>query len=123
MTIRWNDPRTAAKWANDLVKNTNDYLRAKAINESERHMEYLNDQLKKTTIVEAQKAIYALLQDEINTQMIAKGREEYALKVIDPAVAPEQAVSPGPALLAVLGFVCGTFVAVAGVAVFRTLRS
>jgi hypothetical protein len=122
MTIKWKDPHTAATWANDLVRMTNDYLRAKAIRESERHMDYLNDQLKKVTIIEAQKAIYALLQDEINTQMLAKGREEYALKVIDPAVAPERASSLGPKLLAVVGFACGMFLAVAGVAAVRVLR-
>lgn len=123
MTIRWKEPRTAAKWANDLVKMTNDYLRAKAIRESQRHIDYLNDQLKNLTIVEAQKAIYALLQDEINTQMVAKGREEYALKVIDPAAVPEIAVSPGPKLLGALGFLCGGFLAVAAVAGIRTLRT
>jgi uncharacterized protein involved in exopolysaccharide biosynthesis len=122
MTIRWKEPRTAAKWANDLVKMTNDYLRAKAIRESERHIDYLNDQLKNLTIVDAQKAIYALLQDEINTQMVAKGREEYALKVIDPAVAPEVAISFGPKMLGALGFVFGTFLVIATVAGIRTLR-
>lgn len=122
MTIKWKDPRLAAKWANDLVKVTNDYLRAKAITESERHIQYLNDQLKKITIIEAQKTIYTLLQEEINTQMIAKGREEYALKVIDPAVVPEVASSPGGKMLATLGFACGMFLAVAGVAAVRTLR-
>jgi uncharacterized protein involved in exopolysaccharide biosynthesis len=122
MTIKWKEPHVAAKWANDLVKLTNDYLRAKAIRESERHIEYLNDQLTKITIIDAQKAIYALLQEEINTQMVAKGREEYALKVIDPAVAPEVASSFGPKMLAALGFLCGAFLAVAGVAVVRTLR-
>jgi uncharacterized protein involved in exopolysaccharide biosynthesis len=122
MTIRWKEPRTAAKWANDLVKMTNDYLRAKAIRESERHIDYLNDQLKNLTIVDAQKAIYALLQDEINTQMVAKGREEYALKVIDPAVAPEVAVSFGPKMLGALGLVFGAFLAIATVAGIRTLR-
>ncbi len=122
MTIKWKDPNVAAKWANDLVKKTNDYLRAKAISESERHIDYLNDQLKKITIIEAQKTIYTLLQEEINSQMIAKGREEYALKVIDPAVAPELASSLGAKALAAVGFACGLFLAVAGVAAIRTFR-
>jgi uncharacterized protein involved in exopolysaccharide biosynthesis len=123
MTIRWKDPATTAKWANELVKKTNDYLRAKAIRESEHHIDYLNDQLTKITIVDAQKAIWALLQEELNTQMIAKGREEYALKVIDPAVVPEVAVSPGPKLLGALGFLLGGFLAIATVASIRTLRT
>ena len=123
MTIRWTDPKLAAKWANDLVKMTNDYLRAKAISESERHINYLNDQLSKITIVDAQKAIYALLQQEINTQMVARGREEYALKVIDPAVVPELAVSPGAKVLGPVGLLLGMFLSVATVAGLRYMRA
>lgn len=123
MSIRWTDPKLAAKWANDLVKMTNDYLRAKAISESQRHIDYLNDQLSKITIVDAQKAIYALLQQEINTQMVARGREEYALKVIDPAVVPELAVSPGARVLGPLGLLLGAFLSVVTVAGLRYLRA
>src|SRR6266702_1715040 len=36
LTIKWTDPHAAAKWANDLVNITNDYLRRKAIDESQR---------------------------------------------------------------------------------------
>lgn len=123
MTIKWKDPHVAAKWANDLVKMTNEYLRAKAIRESQRHIDYLNDQLTHISITDAQKAVYALLQEEINTQMVAKGRDEYALKVIDPAVPPEISSSLGPKMLTAIGFVCGIFLSFAGVAAARTLRA
>jgi hypothetical protein len=112
MSIRWNDPKLAAKWANDLVKLTNNYLRDKAIGESERNMAYLRDQAAQTNIVEARKAIYSLLEDEINKSMLARGREEYALKVIDPASAPERAASYGGLFLAAFGFAFGLFISV-----------
>jgi len=107
LTIRWRDPKLAAQWANDLARITNDYLRTKAIEESERNIHYLNEQAVKTNIVEVQKAIYALLQDEINKQMVARGREEYALKVVDPAFVPEKPSTPGPLRLGAGGFVAG----------------
>jgi uncharacterized protein involved in exopolysaccharide biosynthesis len=109
MTIRWTDPVTAAHWANDLVKMTNSYLRQKAMIESERNISYLNEQAAKTNVVEVQKAIYSLLQDEINREMVARGREEYALKVIDPAFVPEKSSSYGRGVLSVLGFAVGIF--------------
>ncbi len=122
LTIQWKDPHVAAQWANGLVKMTNDYLRAKAIREAELNIDYLNEQAKKTTIVEAQRAIYSLMQNELNTEMIARGREEYALKVIDPAFAPEKASSFGPRRLGAFGFALGAFLAILGVLGMKALR-
>jgi uncharacterized protein involved in exopolysaccharide biosynthesis len=109
LSIRWTDAATAARWANDLVRLTNSYLREKAIDESERNIKYLNEQATKNNIVEVQKAIASLLQDEINRQMLARGRDEYALKVIDPAFVPEKASSFGPKRLAAIGFATAVF--------------
>jgi uncharacterized protein involved in exopolysaccharide biosynthesis len=112
LTIRWKDPIQAAQWANELVKLTNLYLRNKAIEEAERNINYLNEQAAKTNVLEAQKAVYSLLESEINKEMIARGREEYALKVIDPAFVPERPSSPGAAVLGLLGLGLGCTVAV-----------
>ena len=112
LSIRWKDPKLAARWANDLVKLTNVYLRDKAIAEAQRNIAYLNEQAAKTNIVEAQRTIYSLLQSEINKEMVARGREEYALKVIDPAFVPERPSSAGAIILSLLGFGVGCVLAV-----------
>jgi uncharacterized protein involved in exopolysaccharide biosynthesis len=112
LTITWTDPKQAAKWANDLVSITNSYLRDKAIKEAQRNISYLNEQAAKTTVIEAQKSIYSLLESEINKEMLARGREEYALKVVDPAFVPEKPSSAGPMLLGMLGFGLGCTAAV-----------
>jgi uncharacterized protein involved in exopolysaccharide biosynthesis len=112
VTMTWTDPKLAAKWANDLVSITNSYLRDKAIREAERNISYLNEQASKTNVIEVQKSIYSLLESEINKEMLARGREEYALKVVDPAFVPEKPSSPGPLLLGLLGFGLGCTAAV-----------
>jgi uncharacterized protein involved in exopolysaccharide biosynthesis len=112
LTIKWKDPKQAALWANDLVKLTNSYLRNKAIQEAQRNIVYLNEQAAKTNVIEAQKAVYSLLETEINKEMVARGREEYALKVIDPAFVPERPSSAGTVMLGLLGFGLGCTVAV-----------
>jgi uncharacterized protein involved in exopolysaccharide biosynthesis len=112
LKITWKNPQQAAKWANDLVRITNSYLRDKAIQEAEQNIAYLNEQAAKTTVVEAQKSIFSLLETEINKEMLARGREEYALKVVDPAFVPEKPSSAGPVLLALLGFGLGCTAAV-----------
>jgi uncharacterized protein involved in exopolysaccharide biosynthesis len=99
MTISWTDAHIAAKWANDLVAITNDYLRKKAIDESERNIAFLNEQAAKTDIVTVKQAIYSILQSEINKEMLARGNDEYAFKILDPAVAPERPSTPPPPFL------------------------
>jgi uncharacterized protein involved in exopolysaccharide biosynthesis len=90
LTIKWTDPKTAAQWANDLVRITNDHLRSRAIAESERSIAYLNDEAAKTNVVEARQVIYKVLENEISKIVFAKGNVEYAFKVIDPAVTAER---------------------------------
>jgi uncharacterized protein involved in exopolysaccharide biosynthesis len=107
MKITWRNPVEAARWANELVRNTNSYLRAKAIRESEQNIQYLNEQASKTNVLEARSAIFSILKDEINKEMIAKGREEYALKIIDPAQVPERPSSTSALTLATAGFAAG----------------
>ncbi len=96
LKITWTDPATAAKWANDLVRMTNQYRRDKAIQESERNVSFLTAEAAKTDVVGVKQAIYSILQNEISKMMLARGNEEYALKVIDPATPPERPSSPLP---------------------------
>jgi uncharacterized protein involved in exopolysaccharide biosynthesis len=112
MRIRWKDPRQAAKWANDLVKATNIYLRDKSIRESERNIAYLTDAGAKTNVVEVKKAVYSLLEQEINKEMLAQGREEFALRVVDPAFPPERPSSLGAIALTIVGLVSGALISV-----------
>lgn len=107
LTITWRDPVRAARWANDLVKMTNDFMRDQAIDEGERNIAYLNEQSAKTDILAAKQAMYTLLQTEINKVMLARGNEAYALKVIDPAEPPEEASFPKKINWAVSGFAGG----------------
>jgi capsular polysaccharide biosynthesis protein len=107
LRIRWTDPAAAAAWANDLVALTNDYLRNKAIAESERNIAYLSDAAAKTNVVDLKQNIYLLLQREINNEMVAKGREAYALKVLDPAYRSEKPTSFGATTLTIFGFIVG----------------
>jgi len=107
MTITWTDPKLAADWANGMVKLTNDYLRNKAINESERNIAYLNDQIAKTNVIPIRDVLYSLMETEIKKQMLARGSEEYALKVVDPASPPDKPVSPQPVLWVVAAFLGG----------------
>jgi len=112
LSITWTDPHLAARWANDLVRETNGYLRAKAIDESERNIAYLQDQASKTDVVGVKQAIYTIMQSEINKAMLARGSAEYALKVLDPALPPELPSSLGGTMWGLIGLFSGLLLSV-----------
>lgn len=107
LQITWKDPELAAAWANGLVKATNDYLRAKAIAEAQANIDYLEQQAAKTDVVGVRQAIYSILENEIDKEMLARGSEQYALKVLDPALPPERPSSPKPLMWSLLALFCG----------------
>jgi uncharacterized protein involved in exopolysaccharide biosynthesis len=112
LTITWSDPQQGAKWANELVKITNDYLRTRAIDEAERNIAFLQQQIKDNNILAMQEAISSLTEAQLKKVMIAKGREEYALKVLDPAVVPEKPSYPVPSIWIPAAFFVGLFLSV-----------
>jgi uncharacterized protein involved in exopolysaccharide biosynthesis len=112
LTVDWKYPAQAAAWANSLVKHVNNRLRADAIEEIDKSIGFLEKQLAQTSSVEVQQAIYRLIEAETKNKMIASTREEYAFKVVDPAVPPEKKYRPRRALMVLVGLVLGLIVAV-----------
>jgi len=125
VSMQWTDPIVAAQWANAYVALTNELLRTRALDESNRNIAYLSGQLAKTDSVDLRKVMYSLIENETKTLMVANGRREYAFTVVDPAIAPELKVGPhrllNTALGIMLGFVLGAAIAFAldGVAAIR----
>ena len=94
-------------WANELVSRINHHEKQLAIKEAEKSIAYLKEQLAKTSVVEMQQAIYQLMEAQTKKIMLANVRDQYAFKVIDPAVVPEKKIKPNRKLIVVLGFMLG----------------
>jgi len=112
LSISWKDPEVAAQWANDLVKQLNEQLRQKAIIDSKKRVGYLEQELAKTTLQDMRAVLYNLLESEKQKAMLANVNEDFALEVIDPAVAPETREKPKRILIVALGGVCGGFLGI-----------
>lgn len=122
LSISWKDPDIAAQWANYLVKQLNEQLRQKAITDSKKRVGYLEQELAKTTLQDMRAVLYNLLESEKQKAMLANVNEDFALEVIDPAVAPETREKPKRKLIVVLGGVCGGFLGIFAVFFLQFLR-
>jgi uncharacterized protein involved in exopolysaccharide biosynthesis len=85
LTVEWRDPALAADWANGLVADVNEEMRRRAITEADATIDLLQRQISQTEVVQLREALYKTLESEVKRKTFAMVRDEYALRVIDPA--------------------------------------
>jgi uncharacterized protein involved in exopolysaccharide biosynthesis len=115
LAIEWIDPDIAAEWATELVVRLNERRRAQALQEAEVNVAYLRAELDQTKVVTLQQSIGRLLESELQKLMLARGNEEFAFRVIDPATPPKEEVRPKRALIILVATALGGMLAVLGV--------
>lgn len=109
ISIKDNDPEMAAKIANDLVYFLNLTVRSSAIKESELKIQYLNNELAKTTNAGSRQMLYGLIGQETRGIMLANTKEDYVFKTIDPATVPEIRDYPKRTSMVMTGTIIGGF--------------
>jgi uncharacterized protein involved in exopolysaccharide biosynthesis len=122
LAIDWKDPVVAAHWVNNFVALANDRIRARAIDEANRNIKFLNEQIDKTRVVEVQRSIFNLIENETKTLMLANARADYAFTVIDAAVPPERKIGPHRSLYVLFGAFAGSTIGLL-VAYLRRIRA
>lgn len=112
MSINWRDPQVGAEWLNRLVQEINKQLKDADQAEANNAISFLREQLLSTQLVEMQRVFYELIESQTRVTMLADVREEYIFQVIDPAVVPDERVSPRRSVIAIVGTFAGAILAV-----------
>lgn len=94
VSLELMSPEATQEWLNKLIFDLNDHMRQREILEAERTVSYLQAQIGQTSIAEMQKVFYELIVSQTQRLMLAKVGTEYAFRVIDPPVIPEEKTSP-----------------------------
>jgi hypothetical protein len=113
VSVEWFDPTLSAAWANSLVSLVNLDVRQTSIADAKNTLKFLNEELKRTSEIQVREGIYRLIEGSLSKIALANVQQQYALKVLDPARAPDpgQFVRPRPLLAAVAGGVFGGMIA------------
>ncbi len=109
LAVELQDPQLAADWTNRLADRLNAHLREQAKIEAQKNLEYLNKQITETRVLEIKESLYGLIESQTKNAMLANAKEDYAFKVIDPAVVPEIRVRPKRALIVIAAGMLGGF--------------
>ena len=123
LAVQHQSPVLAKQIVDWLITDINEALRAQDLQEAERAIAYLEDQLKSTSVAEVRSLLAGLLRSHTEARMMATVDPAYVFAVIDPATRPEQKVAPKRALICVLGTLVGGFLGVLISLVRRALRN
>lgn len=99
LSVEWTDPALASSWANTLVARINARMRQRALKEAEANVEYLQAELETNKLAPIQQSIGRLLETELQKLMLARGREDYSFRIVDPATAPDRRARPKRTLI------------------------
>ncbi|WP_428397785.1 Wzz/FepE/Etk N-terminal domain-containing protein [Marinobacter salarius] len=107
VSVKSQSPIAAKQWTDWLVKDINEHMRARDIEEAEASIEYLQTKLNETSIAGMQQVFYQLIESETRTVMLANAQKEYVFNTVDPAVVPQEKSEPKRALICVLATMLG----------------
>jgi len=115
VSIDWIDPVVATQWANLLIADLNDQMRERSLAEAETNLAYLKKELAAADVVTLQQSIGRLLEAELQKVMLARGKREFAFRVVDTGGVPKWRSSPKRIQLisvaVVAGFILAVFIA------------
>lgn len=107
LSVEFLSPVIAQQWVTLIVKEINDDMRRRDLEEAESSIIYLNKQLEQTTLSDMRTMLFSLIEEQTKTIMLANVRDEYILKTVDAAVVPELKIGPKRALIIGLGIAIG----------------
>ncbi|MGY5617786.1 Wzz/FepE/Etk N-terminal domain-containing protein [Vibrio cincinnatiensis] len=122
VSVSHYSPYIAQQWATWLVAEINQVMRERTIAETTQNLNYLQEQLQKTSVADMQATFYKLIEEQTKSLMLAEVQDEFVFKVVDPAVVPELKDKPKRALICVLGTLLGGMLGVAMVLVRFAFR-
>ena len=105
-------PTVAKSIVDNLVLEINSVIKKDEISEANKSIIYLSNEIQKTNVVELKKLFYQLIEQQTQRVMLANVRDDFAFKVIDHAIEPEDKYKPKRAIIVAVFSFLGGFIAI-----------
>ena len=102
-------PVIAKKWLDIIIMNINTNMRELDKEKAKNSINFLNESSGSTSVQSIKIAIAALLEEQMQTLMLASSDEDYIFKVIDAPIVPEIKSSPSRAIICIVITLLGGF--------------
>jgi uncharacterized protein involved in exopolysaccharide biosynthesis len=111
LSVSHYSPYLANELVEKLILTINETLKTQDMEEAQRSIKYFERELENTNVAGAQTMFYQLIEQQQQTLMLTKVRDDYVLKVVDKPVVAEEKAKPKRALICVLGTLLGGILA------------
>lgn len=102
LSIKHQSPFIAKQWAELVVNEVNAFYRQKDKSESEKAVNYLNQQISTTDLSEIKQVLAQLLQEETKKLTLIEANQYYVFDYIDPPAVMEKKSKPKRAVICIL---------------------
>lgn len=103
VTVTHKSPQYSKELLELIVNELNKIAREKEKLEADKRIEYLNQELVKTSIKDIKNTINVLLKSEMQKKMFAEVSEDYLVNYIDYPFVPEQQSAPNKRVIVIFG--------------------
>lgn len=112
ISVKHQSPQFSHTFLSLIISEVNKLLREADLEESERALNYLNEQLLQTQNLDIKKSINQLIESQMESQMLARINKEYVLRPLDRPFIPEVKSEPNRVLISILGTILGSIFAI-----------
>jgi len=126
ISIRHQSPYFAKSFLELIINELNNIERYRDITEAKRSKVYLNEQLSIYKVANIRNSINALIQSQLETEMLANVRIDYLLRPLDSAYVPDKKSGPVRSMICIagtfIGFMFGVFFVLTRYFLFRKVN-
>ena len=112
VSIEYYSPQIAKQWLDMYVAAINAYMQQRQVKKVTNNINYLQDQIEKTSIAEMREVFYTIIEGQTKNRMVAEASPEYAFVALSPSMVPEKKSQPERALICILGTLLGGILSV-----------
>jgi uncharacterized protein involved in exopolysaccharide biosynthesis len=112
VSIEYYSPQVAKQWVDLYVESINRFMQQRQVTKVSRNIEYLQEQIGKTSIAEMQEVFYSIIEEQTKNKMLAEASPDYAFVAVGPSMVPEEKSQPKRALICILGTLLGGMLSV-----------
>lgn len=112
ISIEHISPVFAKEFLDLIIRESNELLRKKDMEESVQGLDYLTAESLKTPIVEMKESINNLIETLMETKMLTQIHQDYILIKIEPPYIPEKKSKPIRSIICILGTIFGGILSV-----------
>ena len=122
VSVEYFSPEIAHNWLDLYIKAINKHMQKRKISETNLNINYLEQQIKTTSMAEMREVFFSIIEEETKNKMLASVNPEYAFVTVSPSMVPEQKSKPSRSRICIIITLLGAIFSVALVLVMHYLK-